>query len=176
MAADFVDAETGGPGERARPVSKITASTSSRPRTVVATRRFPLKVSDVERRLLNSWVAAGTTPQRVVRRARIVLLAAEGLSIRQTAERLLVALRTAMLWRRRFEEEGAETLWRDAPGRGRRPTALADGASRVQALLATPPVGGGRWTIRALSAATGLSRASVHRIVRAMQTIPRRRR
>lgn len=48
----------------------------------------------------------------------------------------------------------------------------------VRNLIATTPLQGGRWTIRRLAKATGLSRASVHRIVRTSDTLktdPRRR-
>jgi hypothetical protein len=42
----------------------------------------------------------------------------------------------------------------------------ADAHSRVRTLLATPPPAG-RWTIRALATAIGISRASVHRVLKA---------
>src|SRR3954462_1994412 len=100
----------------------MSASLSSPRGGVATTHRPSLHLSDAHRRLLASWVTAGTTPQRVVTRARIVLLAARGLSTRRIAEQVHVAPRTAVLWRRRFEQEGPETLWRDAPGRGRRRT------------------------------------------------------
>ena len=126
-----------------------------------------VKMSDTDRQLLGSWIRAGTTPQRVVTRARIVVLASDGLSARAIAQRLQIAPRTATLWRRRYEQHGAQGLWRDAPGRGRKPSIGADAAARVRALLRTQPPQGDRWSIRELAHATGLSRASVHRIVKA---------
>src|SRR5262249_2997724 len=90
-----------------------------------ARRSAPFRLADAERQLLTAWVNAGTTPQRVLRRAGIVLLAGEALSAREIAARLHVSTRAVLLWRRRFEQEGADTLWRDAPGPRRRPTALA---------------------------------------------------
>jgi transposase len=131
--------------------------------------RHRLQVTESDRRRLAAWVRAGTTPQRVTRRARIVLLAAEGRSVRAIAEALGVSERTVMLWRRRYEEHGADALRRDAPGRGRKPSLPREAASRVRALLATDPPEGGRWTIRRLAEATALSRASVHRIVRSLK-------
>jgi len=126
-----------------------------------------VKMSDTDRQLLGSWIRAGTTPQRVVTRARIVVLASDGLSARAIAQRLQIAPRTATLWRRRFEQHGAQGLWRDAPGRGRKRSIGIDAVSRVHATLQTPPPHGERWSIRALAHATGLSRAAVHRIVKA---------
>ncbi|HEU4689469.1 MAG TPA: helix-turn-helix domain-containing protein [Vicinamibacterales bacterium] len=125
-----------------------------------------LHVSDHDRQLLISWIRAGTTPQRVVRRARIVLLAADGCSGREIARRLGVSSHTVSLWRRRFQSAGADALVRDAPGRGRKVTVTSHAHARVRALLATEPPAG-RWTVRALASAIGISRASVHRVLKA---------
>ena len=130
-----------------------------------------MEMSDADRQLLGGWIRAGTTPQRVATRARIVVLAAEGLSARAIAQRLHIAPRTAALWRRRFEQHGPHGLWRDAPGRGRKRSIGDDAVSRVRTLLKTQPPHGDRWSIRALAHATGLSRASVHRIVRAARLV-----
>jgi transposase len=135
-------------------------------------RARPLPVSADERRQLESWIRAGTTPQRVVKRARIVLLAADGLAARSIAARLHVSQRTALLWRRRYQKGGPQTLWRDAPGRGRPPTIDDTAVARVRELLASTAPQGGRWSVRGLAKATGLSRASVHRILRASRVDP----
>jgi transposase len=111
------------------------------------------------------------TPQRVVRRASIVLLAADGASDRAIAQRLRISPHTAALWRRRYEHTGPAILWRDAPGRGRKPSIPPAAATRVRALLGTTEPEGGRWSIRRLAEATGLSRASVHRIVRGSELL-----
>jgi len=128
--------------------------------------RTILDVSDSDRRLLSNWVRAGTTPQRVARRARIVLLSADGCSTRAIARRLAVSTHTVGLWRRRFQAGGPSALQRDAPGRGRKASVTADAHARVRTLLATPPPAG-RWTVRALAIAIGISRASLHRVLRA---------
>lgn len=124
-----------------------------------------LDVSDGDRRLLSNWVRAGTTPQRVARRARIVLLLGDGHSARAIARQLGVSTHTVSLWRRRYAAGGPESLLRDAPGRGRKATVTGYAHARVRALLATPPPDG-RWTVRALAAAIGISRASVHRVLK----------
>jgi len=102
----------------------------------------------------------------VARRANAVLLAADGLSARSIAKRLRISPRTAALWPRRYVQGGHEALWRDAPGRGRRPSIDPDAVSRVRTLVKTPAPDGSRWSIRGLAKATGLSRATVHRIAR----------
>jgi transposase len=125
-----------------------------------------LRVSDADRNLLRSWTRAGTVPQRVARRAQIVLLAADGLSARDVARRLNVDFRTALLWRRRYSDRGPQALWHDAAGRGRPRTLDGLAEAKLRHLLATKPLEG-RWSIRKLAAATGLSRASVHRLLQA---------
>jgi transposase len=128
--------------------------------------RLELRLTDAQRKLLNTWARAGTTPQRVARRANAVLLAADGLSAHSIAKRLRISPQTAALWPRRYVQGGHEALWRDAPGRGRRPSIDPDAVSRVRTLVKTPAPDGGRWSIRGLAKATGLSRATVHRIAR----------
>jgi len=69
---------------------------------------------------LEHWVRAPTTQQRLVLRSRIVLLLAEGLSARQVARRLGVSRHTVDLWRKRYLQQGCDTLAHDRPGRGRK--------------------------------------------------------
>jgi biotin operon repressor len=74
-----------------------------------------------ERAYLERCVRAATTPQRVVWRSRIVLLALDGVPTSKIASRLGVSRPTVRLWLRRFVSQGASSLLRDAPRRGRRP-------------------------------------------------------
>lgn len=74
-----------------------------------------------ERALLERWVRAATTPQRIVWRSRIVLLALDGLAPREIARILDLSPPTVRLWLRRFAGGGAGSLLHDAPGRGRHP-------------------------------------------------------
>jgi transposase len=69
---------------------------------------------------LERLVRAATTPLGVVRRARIVLLALEGLSHTEIAARAGVSRPTVSLWVERFAKGGIDALLHDAPGRGRR--------------------------------------------------------
>jgi transposase len=130
-----------------------------------------LELTPAHRRLLETWIRAGTTPQRVVRRARIVLLAADGLSARAVARRLGISPHTVALWRRHYRQHGPSALLRDAPGRGRKPIVAQVARVRIRALIATPPAGGGRWTIRRIAeaASMGMKRAYV-----AERSVPKR--
>ena len=76
--------------------------------------------SSTDRQLLQRWLKAPTTPQRVVRRSRIVLLAIDGMREQDIAAKVGVSRPTVRLWLARFDKLGVEGLLRDAPGRGRR--------------------------------------------------------
>jgi putative transposase len=64
-----------------------------------------LQLSAEHERELTDLVRAHSTPQKLAERARIVLLAAAGLGIEETAQQLGIWRKTAGHWRRR---------WRDA--------------------------------------------------------------
>ena len=55
---------------------------------------------------LESWVKAPTTPQKIVLRSRICLLAHEGIGNRQIARQLNTSRPTVLLWRGRFAQSG----------------------------------------------------------------------
>jgi hypothetical protein len=79
---------------------------------------FRLSIPD--RVVLQRWVRAPTTAQRVVTRSRIILLLADGYSGRQVAAMLGLSRHTVDLWRQRFHEGGCRLLSCDRPGRGRK--------------------------------------------------------
>ncbi len=78
-----------------------------------------LVLSETEQTGLEALVRAGSTEQRIVKRAAIVLGAAEGLSNAALAQRCGCNINTVKLWRNRWIDRGMEGL-SDAPGRGRK--------------------------------------------------------
>jgi DNA-directed RNA polymerase specialized sigma24 family protein len=79
-----------------------------------------------DRATLVRWIRARTTPQRVVLRSCVVMLLADGLSAREVARRLGVSRHTVDLWRRRYIQEGCDSLLHDRPGRGRKRSSCGD--------------------------------------------------
>ena len=61
-----------------------------------------LEVDEEAKRTLHAWVHARTSPQRVVLRARIILLAAEGTATRRIAREVRTSRPTVLLWRNRW--------------------------------------------------------------------------
>ena len=124
-----------------------------------------LVLSDEERKTLDAWTAARNTPQKVVFRSRIVLLAAEHTSNRAIARQLGTTRDTVILWRRRFTLGRTPALTEEAPGRGRKPSLDAERVKRiVEATLHTTPPNATHWSVRTMAKAQGVSPATVHRI------------
>ena len=125
----------------------------------------PIPITREQRRLLEGWVRAPSTPQSVVMRARIVLMAADGASNNRIAQQVGASRTTVILWRRRFEEGGPGALARTAPGRGRKPSIPAEKVRRIiEATLHTVPPGATHWSCRTMAKAQGVSPATVYRI------------
>ena len=78
----------------------------------------PLSITDGERAELQRRMRAHTTPQRAAKRARVVLLAADGVPNRQIATLVGMNQHTVSHWRHRFEAERLAGL-EDRPRPGR---------------------------------------------------------
>jgi DNA-directed RNA polymerase specialized sigma24 family protein len=77
-------------------------------------------LSAEERQELSARAARYTLPYREVQRAKIILLAAEGLENGEIASRLDCSVETVRKWRKRFFERRLAGL-SEASGRGRKP-------------------------------------------------------
>jgi len=124
---------------------------------------------------LERFARGRKTQARLVLRARIVLLAGDGHTDLEIAERLSLVPRTASRWRARFLKEGLAGLERDAPRPGRRPAISAQTVREViEKTTQQKPPGRTHWSTRTMAAAAGISEASVRRIWRAHGLKPHR--
>lgn len=121
-------------------------------------------ITAAERAQLIRWVRARTSPQRLVVRSRIVLLASDGLGITGIAERLHVTPATVRLWCDRFSRVGLAALGREAPGRGRPRGMSPDVVVAVLAMMRERPTDAALWTTRSLGARAGVSASTVWRV------------
>jgi transposase len=125
-----------------------------------------------ERKQLERWVRARTSPQRLVTRSRIILLAAQGLNASQIARALSVSPSTVRHWCRRFHERGVGTLEYDAPGRGRpRGMSSQHVAAVLRGLIRRSP-SGRPWTARSLAEHAGCSATTVWRVWKRLGLTP----
>lgn len=127
-----------------------------------------VRLTPEDRQVLEARVRSPTTEQRDVLRARIVLLAAEGLSTRSIAKTVNTMPRTVSLWRIRYAREGLSGL-SDRPRPGPPGKYDRETDRRVLAVLDRPPPAGfGRWTGPLIAAELGdVHEQQVWRILRA---------
>src|SRR3954454_2705498 len=119
-----------------------------------------LRVGDRER--LVSLMRSSTVQAGLAQRARIVLLAADGVSNTAIADRVGVARQTVLSWRDRYERSGLVGL-EDEPRSGR-PRHI-DHREIVAATLRPPPkkLGVTHWSSRLLATRLGIGNATVAR-------------
>ena len=125
----------------------------------------PILLSPEERSTLATWARGRSFPVRVVQRARIIQMAADGVLSQDIARGLGISRPTVQLWRERFlalRLEGVET---DAPRPGRIPS-TPDKKVRavVEATLHAPAPNATHWSVRSMAKAHGISRMAVQRI------------
>src|ERR1700737_337045 len=108
------------------------------------------------------------TPQKVVWRARIVLLASDGLTAEAIAAAVGKTLLTFRRWRRRYVAKGADGLLKDATRPSRvKPLSPEKIKQVVHMTLHEKPPKATHWSGRSMEAAAGISYSSVQRIWRA---------
>jgi transposase len=133
-----------------------------------------LVVTQGERETLQNWSRRPKSAQALALRARMILLCAAGHSNTEVAAELRITKQTVGKWRQRFVDKHLDGLL-DEPRPGT-PRKLSDGdVERVLALtLESAPRNATHWSTRSLAEASGLSRASVHRIWKAFALQPHR--
>src|SRR5216117_578346 len=134
---------------------------------------LPVVLSEAERVRLEQWIRAGSTPQQVVLRARMILAAAQGTQHKQIAAQLKVHRFTVALWRRRVREQGIGCVWEILSGRGRKPRYGAVVTARiVETTLQSKPKGSTHWSTRTLAHVQKVSKNTIHRIWQEHQLKP----
>ena len=128
-----------------------------------------------QKKTLESWIRAGTTPQRMVLRSRICMLASEGRSNNAIAKELNVSRPTILLWRERFSKQGLLGLSEDAShGASAQRLSAEQVRSIVETTLHTKAPGATQWSTRTLAAKLGVSQSSVVRVWNAHGLQPHR--
>ena len=126
-----------------------------------------IRLTEEERKTLLSWIRAGTTEQRLVRRARMILLASEDKKTKEIAEVMNTYPGRVSKWRTRFARLGIEGL-KDAPRAGPPPRYDETTERRILAVLdETPPKGHATWTGKLVAKRLGdVSQDHVWRVLR----------
>jgi transposase len=125
----------------------------------------PLEIRDKDRGALLSWTRSSAVRSGLAKRARIVLLAGEGVPNSEIAARVGVSRPTVNLWRDRYATGGLAAL-ADQPRSGR--PRQVDEADIVVRTLEPPPerLGVTHWSSRLLARELGVSNVTVARVWR----------
>jgi transposase len=124
-----------------------------------------ISISAADRERLERLVRDRNTPQKVVWRARIVLLAGDGLTAEAIAASVGKSLLTVRRWRRRYVAKRVDGLLKDATRPSRvKPLTPEKINQVVDMTLHQKPPNATHWSVRTLAKATGVSYSSVQRI------------
>ncbi len=139
--------------------------------------RASISLTSEEEQTLRQWTRAGTTQHRMVERAKVILLASEGKSNLEIAQRLKTRPARISKWRQRFAKHRLDGLL-DADRKGRPPDYDRTTEKRVLSMLDEPPPEGyGMWSGSLVAQALGdVSDDHVWRILRKHDICLQRRR
>lgn len=125
----------------------------------------PIILSAEEQAALAAWSQSRSLPVRMVQRAQIISMAAEGTLSQDIARALEISRPTVQLWRERFLALRLAGLEKDAPRPGRIPSLSPRKIQAVVgATLHTKPANATHWSVRSMARAQGVSRMAVQRI------------
>lgn len=132
---------------------------------VVSKSAQPIELSVEERTTLDRWIRQRSLPLRLVQRANIIRIAANGMLNQDIAREMKISRPTVQLWRDRFLALRLNGLEKDAPRPGRIPK-ISDKKVRavVEATLHTAAPNATHWSVRTMAKAQGLSKSTVNRI------------
>jgi transposase len=136
-----------------------------------------IRLTEEELGILQGWIRRGKTERRLAERARILVLAHEGCTNRQIAERLDTRTARVSKWRQRFAEHRLAGL-SDAARSGK-PARYDETTEKsvLRLLDEPPPKGYSQWNgNRVAEALPGVSRDQVWRILRKHDICLQRRR
>jgi transposase len=125
----------------------------------------PIVLTDEERVTLKRWSRGRSTPARQVLRAKIILLAADGMKNKDIAPQVRTDRLTVARWRSRFAQKRLAGIAKDAHRSGRKPLRR----NRVARLIVerttqTRPANATHWTTRTLAEELGVSPSMVLRV------------
>ena len=132
-----------------------------------------IELTESEIKTLTRWSRGRRTPTRVVKRAKIILMAAEREQNKTIAELLGIDRRQVSRWRRRFVQKRLVGIEKDAPRSGRK----ASKRNRMAPLIIetttqSKPSHATHWSVRTLAHTLGIDKSMVHRVWQASSLKP----
>ncbi|MBU1349353.1 IS630 family transposase [Patescibacteria group bacterium] len=134
-----------------------------------------ITITEKERIELMRYSRGRSTPARVVLRAKIVLLAAEGKKNKEIVAALKTDPQTVKRWRTRFAVRRLAGIVKDAPRGGRKPSVRERLASLiVKKTTQERPLDATHWSTRSLAVELGTNHTMIHRVWKAAGLKPHR--
>jgi len=131
----------------------------------VMTPAAALVMSEGQREALEVIAKSRTAPFRQVQRARVLLLAADGVANARIAAQVGVCPATVRSWRCRFEADGLAKLGKVRAGRGRKSSIPQSKIEEIVELTRNSrPAGQTHWSCRTMAKRVGVSAATVQRV------------
>jgi transposase len=132
-----------------------------------------ITLGEEDRDTLQRWARGRSTPARLVRRAQIVLLAAEGKQNIEIAEELEVDRTIVNRWRLRFARGGLAGIEKDAPRGGRPASKRQKLAERILRVTTQErPANATHWSTNSMAKHLGVSPTMVWRVWKANHLKP----
>jgi transposase len=122
-----------------------------------------IELTEAERQTLQALATARSSKRHEALRARALLLAAQGRTNLHISDQVGLHYNAIAKTRARFVQERLRAL-QDRPRRGRKPTIPEEVKRRILSEVTQPPPGLARWSVRAMAAARGVSKATVQRL------------
>jgi len=146
-------------------------------------KKYVVELTEEQRSYLLELIRKGEAKARMLTRARILLLSAEGRTDKFVASVLKVNPQTVRNIRKRFAEEGLEAALRERPRPGAQPKLDAKGEAFLIALACSdPPEGREHWTMQLLAdrlvelgVVDSISDETVRRVLKKTNSSPGRR-
>jgi len=125
----------------------------------------PIELTESEVSTLTVWSRGRRTPTRLMKRAKIVLMAAEGEQNKTIGELLRIDRRQVSRWRRRFIEKGLAGIEKDLPRGGRTAKKRKHMAPLIiETTTQSKPINATHWSVRTLAHRLGIDKSMVHRV------------
>ena len=136
-----------------------------------------ITLDDEEKNQLLAYSRGRSTPNRLVIRSKIILMAAEGTQNKEIAKKLHVRPKVVTCWRNRFALHGIDGVQKDAPRPGRKPKlSQAKVDEIIDRTLHTKPHGSTHWSTRTLAKEMGVSNYTIQQIWKSHRLKPHRER
>ena len=134
----------------------------------------PIELTESEIKTLSSWSRGRRTPTRLMKRAKIILMTAEGEQNKTIAGILGIDPRQVARWRQRFVYKRLAGIEKDLPRGGRKATKREQMAPVIiERTTQTKPSHATHWSVRTLADTLGIDKSMVQRVWHASGLKPR---